>query len=105
MPSSDPDLAGVVDAAVADLSSRLVVAPESIEVVRADRVTWPDGSLGCPQPGQAYTQALIDGFRVILGHEGRVFDYHAGSDAEPSLCPSEDKDGGYGFVPPPGFDR
>ena len=30
-------------------------------VVDARAVTWPDSSLGCPEPGMMYTQVLVDG--------------------------------------------
>ena len=102
--SPDDPIAQVAELARADLAVRLQVDPTQIEIVAAERVTWPDGSLGCPQPGEFYTQALVDGFRVVLGHASRVYLYHAGSDALPFLCPSGDKDGGHDFVPPPGFD-
>jgi hypothetical protein len=39
----------------------------------------------------------------VLGHDDRVYVYHAGADGEPFLCPSDEKDGGYEFLPPPGF--
>ncbi|HSK06663.1 MAG TPA: hypothetical protein VK990_04015 [Acidimicrobiia bacterium] len=102
MPPSDAELP-IVEPAVTDLAERLGVDRAEIEVVMAERVTWPDGSLGCPQPGMSYTQALVEGSRVALGHDGRVYLYHAGTDDQPSLCPSEDKDGGHDFLPPPGF--
>lgn len=102
MAPSDPELP-IVEPAVADLAGRLGVEPSEIEVVMAERVTWPDGSLGCPEPGMSYTQALVEGSKVVLGHDGRVYLYHAGTDDQPFLCPSEDKDGGHEFVPPPGF--
>ena len=93
----------IVEPAVTDLARRLGVEATEIEVVTAERVTWPDGSLGCPEPGMSYTQALVEGSKVALGHGGRVYLYHAGTDDEPFLCPSEDKDGGHEFLPPPGF--
>jgi hypothetical protein len=104
--SLDDPVAQVAELARADLADRLQVDPTQIEIVSAERVTWPDGSLGCPQPGQFYTQALVDGSRVILGidNRSRVYVYHAGSDSQPFLCPSGEGDGGHDFVPPPGFD-
>lgn len=102
-PPSDDPAAGLVDNAVADLASRLKVPAATIEVLRAEQVTWPDGSLGCPEPSKAYTQATVDGYRVILQHDGRIFLYHAGGEGPIFLCPSDEKDGGYDFVPPPGF--
>jgi hypothetical protein len=107
VPPSNPDTAPetVVDRAILDLVTRIDVAPESVTVVAAEEKTWPDGSLGCPQPGMSYTQALVDGSRVLLEAEGRLYDYHAGSDGEPFLCESGEKDGGFDFVPSPGFDE
>ncbi len=99
----DDSAAKLVDDAVADLAARLKVSADSIEVLRAEKVTWPDGSLGCPQPGRAYTQATVEGYRVILKHDGRAYLYHAGGDGPIFLCKSGEKDGGHDFVPPPGF--
>ncbi len=79
LPSRAPGgITTLVQQAVADLAARLGVSASEIEVVSAEAVTWNDGSLGCPQPGMAYIQVLIDGFRVILKHGDRLYDYHAG---------------------------
>jgi hypothetical protein len=93
----------IVAPARADLARRLGVEPDDLEVMSAEEVTWPDGSLGCPEPGMSYTQALVDGSKVVLGHDDRVYVYHAGDDGQPFICPSEDKDGGHEMVPPPGY--
>jgi len=95
----------IVASAREDLARRLVVEPEELEVVSVEDVTWPDGSLGCPEPGVSYTQAVVEGSKVVLGHDGRVYIYHAGDDDQPFLCPSDEKDGGYEFLPPPGFNE
>ena len=70
---------------------RLGVDPGELEVVSVEEVTWPDGSLGCPEPGMSYTQALVEGSKVVLGHDGRVYVYHAGDDDQPFLCPSDER--------------
>ncbi|HEU4916709.1 MAG TPA: hypothetical protein VFV13_09115 [Acidimicrobiia bacterium] len=95
----------IVAPAIDDLAQRLGSSSDAIEVVSAEEVTWPDGSLGCPEPGMSYTQALVDGSKVVLRHEDRVFVYHAGDDDQPFLCASKDKDGGHEFLPPPGFNE
>lgn len=92
-----------VQAAIQDLSARLGIPDDEIEVVEAKEVQWPDGALGCPEEGKMYTQAVVDGTQVILGANDRVYDYHAGADGEPFLCPSDERDGGYEFLPPPGI--
>lgn len=57
-----------------------------IEVVRAEAVTWNDGSLGCPEPGQMYTQALVPGYWVVLRAGGQEFDFRASEQGEFKLC-------------------
>ena len=49
----------IVQAARTDAARRTGLAPEALELVSAESVTWPDGSLGCPQPGLLYTQVLV----------------------------------------------
>jgi len=99
-----PEQNEVVDAARADLAQRTGVSPDDVSVVRVREVDWPDSALGCPEDGMAYTQAVVSGFQILLQVDERVFDYHAGSDGDVFLCPSDEKDGGYDFVPPPGID-
>lgn len=96
----DPALMTVVESARADLADRLDVEESSLQVALAELVTWSDGSMGCPQPGMFYTQALVDGSRVVLKHGDRFFAYHAGVDEMPFLCESEADDGGHDSVPP-----
>ena len=59
---------------------------DGIEVTRAEAVTWPDGSLGCPEPGEFYTQALVEGFHVELTFDGQTFDYRVGGPENIKLC-------------------
>ncbi len=52
----------------------------------AEAVTWPDSSLGCPSPGVVYTQALVDGMRVIVTVDGQRYDFRFGSGDTLKLC-------------------
>ena len=45
-------------------------------VVRAEQVIWPDGALGCGQPGGIYTQATVPGYLVEFQFAGRHYRYH-----------------------------
>jgi predicted small secreted protein len=101
----DDHLARLVQSAVADLSGRLHVAPATIGVLRAEQVTWPDESLGCPRAGESYAQTQVEGYQIVLEHAARTYLYHAAAEGPAFLCPSDEKDGGHDFVPPPGFDR
>lgn len=83
-------MATSTETSVADLASRLGVDSEVIEVVSVEEVTWRNGSLGCPQPGMFYTQALVDGLRIVLAVAGRGYHYHQGGQGEPFLCERPD---------------
>jgi hypothetical protein len=58
----------------------------TLVIVSAEAVTWNDGSLGCPKPGVMYTQALVDGFRVVVAAGDRQLDYHMSQTGQPRLC-------------------
>ena len=77
-----------VDIAIADLADRLDVGSDVIEIVGVEEVTWPDGALGCPEPGTTYTQALVDGSRIVLSVDGTEYDYHSGRSGVPAYCPA-----------------
>lgn len=72
--------------ALSDLAERLAVPESTIEVVTEEEVTWRDGSLGCAERGMAYTQALVDGTRIVLEVDGTRYSYHSGRSAPPFLC-------------------
>jgi len=67
-----------------DLAGRGVTGTP--EVISVEAVTWPDSSLGCPSPGVSYTQALVDGVRVVVTVDGQQYDYRFGSGDQPKLC-------------------
>lgn len=85
-PSSGLD-GSPTEIAVADLAERLGIDPSGIEVVSMEEVTWPDGALGCPEPGRMYTQALVEGLRIVLRADGTDHEYHSGQRQEPFYCP------------------
>lgn len=73
--SLDQEPIDIVGPVVADASELTGWPVSEIVVVSCAEVTWPDGSLGCPQPGMLYPQALVDGYRVIVRAGGRDLDY------------------------------
>lgn len=72
------------DGIVADLAARGVTGDP--ELVSAEAVTWPNGALGCPKPGRSYTQALVEGMRVVVTVDGTTYDYRFGRSDSPILC-------------------
>lgn len=83
------NLQSIIEAATQDAASRMNVDRAGIKVLRAEHVTWSDGSLGCPAPGMQYTQALVPGYRVLLRAGGEMLDYHASANGHLALCPPE----------------
>jgi hypothetical protein len=80
MPSSPPGSKNpAVREAVADLATRLDVDEADVTVVSVEEVTWHDGSLGCAKEGMMYTQALVDGSRIVLEVDSKRYEYHQGS--------------------------
>jgi hypothetical protein len=85
----EPQLEALVEQARQDLAARLSLDPEEIRVIEARAVTWPDSSLGCPEPGRMYLQVLTPGYRIVLEAQGRRYAYHAGRGGSPFLCPPD----------------
>lgn len=85
-PSPTAGPTGLATRAVADLATRLDVEVSSIEVVSDEAVTWSDGSLGCAKPGMVYTQALVEGARIVLRLEEKDYEYHSSGDSQPFWC-------------------
>ncbi|WP_134774381.1 hypothetical protein [Ornithinimicrobium flavum] len=75
-----------VQQAVADEAERRGVPVEEVTVAGYAEVTWRDGSLGCPQPGMMYTQALVPGHQLVLEVDGEYASYHAGRTGAFTYC-------------------
>lgn len=60
-----------------DAAGRTGVPADDLVPVRADQIVWNDGSLGCPRPGEVYTEALVRGYWVILRAGDQTLDYRA----------------------------
>lgn len=105
-PSGDPSQQAAAQAAE-DLAHRLAIPAADVTLLEVRPFTWPDASLGCPQPGMMYAQVTQAGLVIRLRAGGRMYAYHAGPDLRPFLCensplllprstPKFDE-----FVPPP----
>ncbi len=73
----DPELAELVDQAKEDLSKRLDVPLDRINLKSAEAVQWRDSSLGCPEPGMAYLTVITPGYLIVLEVDGEIYEYHA----------------------------
>ena len=75
-----------VQAAIAAEAERSGVARSTVTVAGYADVTWNDGSIGCPEPGMVYTQALVPGHQLILDVDGQLHSYHAAEGQEFRYC-------------------
>lgn len=81
--------------AVLDHTAELTgVTMGELDVVVASAHEWPDGSLGCPEPDQVYTQAVTPGHQVVVAHGTDRYDYRINESGFFRLCE------GQGLIPP-----
>ena len=78
----------VLDPILADAASRSGVAVDRLVVVTALSITWSDGSMGCPEPGQVYTQVILEGYRVSIRADTTTYDYRGAGMNGFKLCKS-----------------
>ena len=67
--------ASITDPVVAEIARVAGVPVDQVTIVSAESVTFPDGGLGCPVPGVIYTQALVDGWKIVATAGGTTYDY------------------------------
>ena len=77
----------ILDPILKEAAALAKVDREQLVIVRTESVIWSDGSLGCPEPGMMYTQALVNGYWVAIGAEGQTYDFRVGSGGSFRLCP------------------
>ena len=77
----------ILDPILNEAAALANVAPEQLVIVRAESVVWNDGSLGCPEPGMMYTQALVNGYSVVINAADQNYDFRVDSGGNFRLCP------------------
>ncbi|MBV9324628.1 MAG: hypothetical protein JO352_12660 [Chloroflexi bacterium] len=85
-PVVSPESAAVVDAAVTDAASHLGVSRDTLHVDQVEPRQWPDSSLGCPQPGQLYSQIVTPGFLIVISSGAHQLEYHSDDRTRVTLC-------------------
>ena len=78
----------ILDPILKEAASVARVAREKLIIVRAEAVVWNNGSLGCPEPGMEYTQALVNGYWVVINAAAQTYDFRVGRDGSFRLCPA-----------------
>lgn len=65
----------VVKAVIADLTKQQNLPPEKLEVTQYSRESWSDGCLGLPQPEEICSQAIVEGWRVVVSDGSQKWVY------------------------------
>ena len=83
-----PDLGvKMANTAMQQLAERLDIDISEIDVTLIEEREWSDGSLGCPQEGYMYTQALVPGYyNPADGGRDVEYTYHTDSGDLAILC-------------------
>jgi hypothetical protein len=82
----------LVAAAQQRLAQHLGVPAESLMLQSANKQEWPDGALGCPEPGKVYPQVIIPGFLLIFSNSAQTQTYAvhtAESEQQMILCEND----------------
>jgi hypothetical protein len=86
--TSDARITGEVPEAILDTLREDLAARgvNNAQLVHAEATVWPNGAMGCPEPGRMYTQALIEGYRVIFENAEDRWDYRVSQNGGFVLC-------------------
>ncbi|MFN8590892.1 MAG: ferritin-like domain-containing protein [Thermomicrobiales bacterium] len=86
-PAATPIAAGDnLAAVVAAIAAELGVAASTVQVVAVEPRTWPDASLGCPEPGHAYAQVITPGYVVTINSGGKEMTFHTDQSGNIARC-------------------
>jgi hypothetical protein len=81
-----PESAAAVDAATTDAATHLGVSRDTLRVEQVAPREWPDSSLGCPQPGQLYSQVVTPGYLIVISSGSHQLEYHTDERSRVTLC-------------------
>jgi len=76
-PTPNPvDLTPAQRAAISSLSEITSLPADKITLVSTEAVSWPDGCLGVQRMGVMCTQAIVEGFKIVLEADGKQYEFH-----------------------------
>lgn len=59
---------------------------QDVVVDAVEHREWPDSSMGCAKPGQAYLQVITPGYQVVLSWAGQRFDLRVADGGRVVMC-------------------
>lgn len=76
----------LVERASRMLAAELGIGVETITTVLVEAVVWPDGGLGCAQPGAIVQPVETPGYRIVLAAGQAQYEYHTDLDRQVVRC-------------------
>lgn len=90
-PAATPVASPVVapPALIAAIAADLGLEEGGVQVLIVEPREWPDASLGCPEPGNAYAQVITPGYLIVVQAGGEDFEFHTDERHAVVRCRSE----------------
>ena len=77
----------LLERVLANLAQKLGVAEDDIQLMRFETAIWTSLDLGCGQASSSTLASLeIDGFRFVLAHDDKLYEYHSDQRSSVRLC-------------------
>jgi hypothetical protein len=83
-----PNLTPAQQAAITLLSQTLSLPADQLTVISTEAVTWPNGCLDVERPGMFCTQAVVDGYRILIEANGRQYEVRTNETGSMALIAS-----------------
>ena len=58
------------------LAQYLAIEENQIEIIKTEKVDWPDASLGAPEQGMMYAQVITPGYKVTMMAVSVLYEAH-----------------------------
>lgn len=58
-----------------EVSNQTKIPLKNLSIIEANRETWSDGCLGLGQPNELCTQALVEGWQIIISDSNQTWTY------------------------------
>ncbi len=71
------------------LADKLGINKETIQLVDAQTVQWPDSCLGVQTPGIMCAMHVVDGLKITLSAKGQTYEVHTNLDGSQIVLASE----------------
>lgn len=67
----------VAKAVITEVSKQTKIPANQLKITQYSRQTWSNGCLGISKPGEICTQALVEGWRVVVSGNKRTWVYRS----------------------------